>query len=213
MDGKKAPGTGNKVLSLAVIGVAAAALAVASCSSGTTPGVRTGQVQLKITDLPTDSLSSAVIWVSRVYLQGGADTTAADTAGAFDLFNDPSSPEQYSLLTLQDSVTADLTAAATVDAGSYAMLRIVVDSARVTLASGLTFADGTTTATLMVPSGAETGIKVLLKRPLVVAGGTTTTMVVDFNVNQNFSIQRNLNGTISQVLFTPVLQEQSRTQS
>lgn len=213
MKGNKAPRTGNKVRSLAVIGIVGAALTAASCNSGTAPAVQMGQVQAKITDAPSDSLSSAVIWVSRVYLQGGADTASADTSGAVDLFNDPSNPKQYDLLTLQNSVTADLTGADTVDVGAYSMLRLVVDSARVTLASGLTFADGSTTATLTVPSGEETGIKVLLKGPIVVGGGSTTTIVVDFNVDQNFVIQRNLSGTISQVLFTPVLEEQSRTQS
>ena len=87
--------------------------------------------------------------------------------------------------------------------GSYEQLRLVVDSARVTLASGNTFSDGTTEKTLKVPGGDNSGLKVNFAGPVMVDPGHTT-VTVDFDVSQSFIFQGNAsmpNG----VLFTPVL--------
>ena len=69
-----------------------------------------------------------------------------------DLFNEPDTPHHYDLLELQDGLTADLTGVVDVDKGVYSDLRLVVDSARVTLVEDFKFTDGMSTTTLTVPS-------------------------------------------------------------
>ncbi len=213
MNGSVGPGPGKKVRLLMAFGIVAASVALASCDPGTAPGTQRAYVQVQITDAPSDMLASAEIWVSRVYLQGGADSTAADSAGSVDLFNDPANPKHYDLLTLQDSVTAVLTDVVDVDPGAYQQLRLVVDSARLTLADGYFFSDSTTSDVLFVPSGAESGIKVSLNSTLRLPADSTMTLVVDFPVDQNFVIQQNSDQTVRTILFTPSLKEQKRSQS
>jgi len=165
-------------------------------------------VQILLTDAPSDMIASAEVWISHVYLQGGVGEPEEDGGGRVDLFNDPESPHHYDLLDLQDGLTADLTGFVEIEAGLYQGLRLVVDSARVTLVEGLAFPDDTDTALLMVPSGSESGIKVMLDDVIEVAEGESTILTVDFDVDRNFVIQGDQGqGVIEGVLFTPVLLE------
>ena len=196
------------------IRIAGAALALAAIGTGIGACDNTGPddrafIQVQLTDAPADLIESAQVWISRVYMMPGED------GEVYDLFNDAANPKSYDLLLLRDGVTADLTAATAVDPGNYQQLRIIVDSAFITLAEGYTFNDGSTTRSLKVPSGAETGIKVQLSEPVEAEPGATTTVVVDFDVEQNFVIQGNPNtpAGINGILFTPVLHEKSRTTS
>lgn len=194
----------------AAAAVTAVALAFVGCSDDPSgPANGSSQVQVLITDAPSDYIESAFIWVSRVYLQGGGE----DNAPSVDLFNDPDNPKEFDLLELQDGITAALTEAVDVDAGAYQQLRLIVDSARVTLIGGMTFSDGSTSKLLFVPSGSQTGIKVNLTGAIEAEEGETTTIVVDVDVDQNFVIQGNPNtpAGIIGILFTPTLVEKSRT--
>ena len=186
-------------------------LGAAACSDGST-GVELSSVRVLLTDAPSDVIASAEVWISRVYLQGGDDEETE--GGRVDLFNYPETPQYYDLLTLQDGVTADLTGVVDVDVGLYRTLRLVVDSARVTLVEGVSFEDGTDNATLFVPSGSSSGIKVLLTGDLEAVEGETTTLTVDFDVDQNFVIQGSLGpGGVRRIIFTPVLRELARERS
>jgi len=200
-----------------ILGVAV--LVMVACQ-GDPLAPNTTQVQILLTDAPHEQLESAIVWISRVYLQGGGgnepDTAAGDTTtgGRVDLYHDPGAPLEFDLLTLRDGVTADLTGLVEVDVGLYQSLRFVVDSARVTLVEGLTFEDGTGTASLKVPSGSTSGIKVKLNDILDAGEGTATTVTVDFDVDDNFKIQQNpQTGLVKKVLFTPVLKEKERSKS
>src|SRR5712691_675025 len=131
----------SSVNRLAILALAAVA---AGCDS---TGPRMSQVDVQLTDAPAN-LASATVWVSKVYLVG--------EPGQFTITE---TPAQYNLLALQNGVTT-LLGSALIPAGDYQQLRLVVDSARVTLAPGLTFSDGSTEKTLKVPSGDESGLKV-----------------------------------------------------
>ena len=196
----------------------AALLAAAACDSGGT-GPETSHVQVLLTDAPHPQLDSALVWISRVYLQGGGglepDTAASDSTsggGRVDLFNDPAHSLKFDLLKLRDGVTADLTGLVEVDVGLYQSLRFVVDSARVFLVQGLAFENGSRWGTLKVPSGSTSGIKVKLDDVLRAEEGDTTAITVDFDVDDNFKIHQNpQTGVVTKVLFTPVLKEKGRT--
>jgi len=174
----------------------ACAAAIASCDGGAGP--RMGQVVVHLTDAPMAGVGGATVWVSKVYLLGGG--------GGGDEESGPvtvsSSAAKYDLLKLQNGATA-LLGSALIPVGDYEQLRLVLDSARVTLAAGMTFADGSTSRTLRTPSAGESGLKVNFGGPVHVAPGQTD-LVVDFDVSRNFVFlgdPTHPNG----VLFTPVL--------
>jgi hypothetical protein len=190
---------------------------LAACESGT--DADSAFVQVQVTDAPADNLQSAEIWVSRVYLQGGpgnsADTTDSTSRGRVDLFNNPNAPFKADLMVLRNGITANLTQPISVQPGSYKQLRIVIDSAKVTLKTGFTFESGATTQSIKLPSASSSGIKVDLASVLPAVEGDTTTVLADIDVNNNFNIQFVPGSTtrIRSILFTPVIKEKSRRQS
>jgi len=185
------------------------------CDDGTAPGL--AEVKIQLTDAPADAIASAVVWISRVYLQGCAEGEEGVTeeCTATDLYNDPENSKEYDLLTLQDGGSADLTGFVPVEATVYHQLRFVVDSARVTLAEGYTFAnpgDPANVAVLKVPSGDSSGIKVHLDQAIDAESEATTVVLVDFDVADNFVLQGAGQDTvITGVVFTPTLREKGRS--
>lgn len=147
-------------------------VALGGCGDGTT-----GQIAIKLTDAPNPMIQSATVWIRSVYLVGGESE-----AGPRYTITDQ--PQTYDLLTLTGGVTA-LLGDATIPTGDYTQLRLVVDSARVTLVDGATFGDGTSSRTMTTPSGQQTGIKVNFSGPVHVSPGRTV-LVVDFDVARNF---------------------------
>ena len=175
----------SKSLSLVVL------TALLACQGG---GPQFSRVTARLTDAPgIDMIESAQVTISTVYLVGGDGTgrdTLATNAGVFDL------------LDLQNGVTAFL-GTATVVAGDYEQLRLVVTDATITLKSGFTFSDGTSTRTLKVPSGFESGIKVSFGGSVHITPPTTT-LTIDFPIDQNFVFTGGTS-TPDGVLFTPSL--------
>lgn len=154
-------------------------------------GPQMATVTFRIHDSPA-SFQSATVWVSKVQIVGG-------DSGVFTVSTTPAS---YDLLALQNGVTA-LLGTTTIPAGTYEQLRLIVDSARVVLASGSTFANGDSTASLRVPSGMETGIKVNFAGGLTLPPGQST-LSVDFDVSQSFVLNGPPTGPFA-VLFKPVI--------
>ena len=173
------------------------------------------RIQVQLTDAPSDFVESAEVWISRVYLPGpGSNPAEAQGNPGIDLFNDPENPFSVDLLLLQNGLVATLTEPVSVEEGTYNDLRIIVDSAFVTLKDGVTFQDGTSTEVLFVPSGSQTGIKVQLTESITAEAGVTTVVLVDFDVDQNFVLQGNpesLDG-VQGMLFTPTLKELRRAE-
>jgi hypothetical protein len=200
-------------------GTLALVLLFGACEDATGPE-GTGQVQILLTDAPTDYLSSAEVKISRVYLKAAEEEEGEETeeeggkSGAVDLFNDADNPMTFDLLDLQNGITGQLTGTTNVEAGDYHQLRMVVAEATVTLIDGYQFRDEEVTKTLHVPSGMQSGIKVQLSGPIEVTDQTLTVLTVDFDVDNNFVIQGNPEtpAGIQGVLFTPTLKEKVRTE-
>jgi len=167
---------------------------LAACAAGSTDGSARGTVTVRLTDAPDDDFESAVIYVSEVSLIGSG-TSASGTVIS-------SAEASYDLLTLQNGVTATI-GSASVTTGAYSQVRLLVDSARVVLKAGKTFADGSSSALLQVPSGSQTGIKVNLAPPVTVIESETV-LVVDFDIGRSFVFQ-GPPGSPNGVLFKPVL--------
>lgn len=216
-----------------IAGLVLATTAVLGACDDATGPEEPARVQVLLTDAPSDMLDSAHVWISQVYVTGAgaeeaetvpdpdpvepepgqpAPTAAQDgEPGRIFLYDDPASPQNYDLLELRDGVTADLTGEVEVDLTTYSGLRLVVDSARITLADGFTFEDGSRQAAFKVPSGSQSGIKVKLDDILDADAGKTLVVTVDFDVDRNFIVQMSQEvGQIRKVLFTPRLQEMGR---
>jgi hypothetical protein len=188
-------------------------LSLNACDDGVSPG--TSQVQVLLTDAPSDAIESAEVSISRVYLKAGSEEEEGEEEAAtdVDLFNDPDNPKVFDLLTLRDGITAELTAAVEIPEGTYRQLRLVVAEAVVTLADPYEFKDGDPkVADLKVPSGSSSGIKVRLDEEIDATEGTVTIIVVDFDVEDNFRLQGGGQGNvINGVIFTPSLHEKGRS--
>lgn len=182
-------------------------LATGLAACGDSAGVEgDASVRVLMTDAPSDYVDSAWVDIGAVELipagEGGPVTLAVDGTDGF-----------VDLLDLQGGVTA-LIADADIPAGDYSQLRLIVEDARVALADGYEFNDGSTSKSLFVPSGAQTGIKLNLAGsagdgdggPATIASGETV-LVLDFDVNQSFVIQGDPEAAsgINDILFTPTV--------
>lgn len=195
---------------LGVASLAAAAfLAACDDSSGPEAG-GSGTVVVRLTDAPflTDSVRSVNIFVVRVEARGQpADSAAADTdtdngsRGGWTTLATPNA--SIDLLTLQNGAATTI-GTASLEAGTYSGLRFIIDPAQ----SSVTLKNGTTLTGanngVKFPSGNRSGIKVNLSQPLRVVGGETTTLLIDFDVNESFVMRGN---SIAQngLLFKPVV--------
>jgi hypothetical protein len=200
-----------RALPITVLAAAALGLGIAACDEATTGPEDGARVRILLTDAPADYIESAEIWVSAVYLQRRDDDAEGDPR--VYLFDDAANPRTYDLMLLRDGVTADLTGDVELEPGAYGQLRLIVDSAFVTLKEGYAFNDGSTTASLKVPSGSRSGIKVQLNEDIDAEAGELVDLIVDFDVNENFKLQGNPEtpAGIHGMLFTPVLKEKSRS--
>jgi hypothetical protein len=71
-----------------------------------------------------------------------------------------------------------------IPAGDYDLIRIYVENASM-MVKGETYS-------VKVPSGSTTGVKVFIKPGLMVAGGLTTELLLDFSVARSFVLNGNL---------------------
>ena len=170
------------------------ALGAVACES-TAPSVVPVELNLLASPPPAADIASATLWVSRGYLKPGSDSGGGGSVVLFD------TPQQFDLLALASGV-GTLLGTATVPTGTYNQLRLVIDSASITLGGGVTFADGNATHTLFVPSGMQTGVKVGFSGGLALSAPTTIT--VEFDVLDNFVLQGPSTGPKS-ASFTPTL--------
>ena len=196
--------------------IAASALLAAACSNdGTIPGLgggsETGTVVVKLTDapFPTDQVKSVDVFVIRV---DGRTSDVSEADADQDLENSGSTGwrtlatpnASFNLLSLQNGASASL-GSAPLGAGTYSGLRLIIDPSQssVTLKDG-TKLNGSSNPGVSFPSASRSGLKINLSKPLVVVGGATTTLLVDFDVANSFVMRGN---TIQQngLLFKPVI--------
>ena len=139
-------------------------------------GSAPGSISINLTDAPVDGASEVVIVFSGIELHqaGGATTTI-----------DFSSPKSIDLIKLQGGVTSALTEGSAVPAGDYDWMRLKVLATKnsqgesyIKLLTGEQFP-------LWIPSGAETGLK--LVRPFTVAQGSLTRLVIDFDLRKSIT--------------------------
>ncbi len=198
------------VLSASALAVLALSLACSN-SDSTSPGGGNGTVIVKLTDAPflTDSVKSVDIFVVRVEGRSpSADSADADkdldngSSGGWQTLALPNA--SYNLLALQNGVSTTL-GSTSLSAGTYNGFRFIIDPSKssVTLKDGMVLS-GTSSPSVTFPSASRSGIKIVLSQPLTIVGGATTTLLVDFDVNNSFVMRGN---TIARngLLFKPVI--------
>jgi Domain of unknown function (DUF4382)/Domain of unknown function (DUF4397) len=202
----------NLLIALAV----GAAAFTAGCSDSGTTGLtpsNAGTMIVRLTDAPflADSLKSVDIYVVRVDArQSDVDDTAAnnsldDNASSADGWKNVAQPNvSFNLLDLQNGVSAVL-GQANLPPGTYNGFRLVIDPSKssVTLKGGQVLS-GSTNPGVTFPSASRSGIKIVLSQPVQITAGTTTSLLVDFDVNNSFVMRGN---TIDKngLLFKPVI--------
>ncbi len=153
---------------------ALALIVLASCGGGSSSS--SGALTLKLTDAPVDGASAVVVAFTGIDLQRADGTVTTITFPA---------TQYIDLLKLQGGATGMLTQGAAVPAGSYSWMRLKVladqnaqNESYIALTNGAQYP-------LYIPSGAETGLK--LVSPFVVAQGSTTSLVIDFNLRKSIT--------------------------
>ncbi len=141
-----------------------------------------GRLKVSITDspLPLDFIESATVTV----IQGKIRSTGSeDQEAAFNTFFEDTAT--FDLMDLQNGVTSEL-ADIEIPAGSYDEVRLIVSSASITLKDGAVY-------DVKVPSGSSSGLKIKVHPPIVVEGGLTSELVLDFDVSRSFVLKGNMN--------------------
>lgn len=188
-----------------------AALFAGACDDGTNvqdpsnlQSTGPATVRVLLTDDPSAYIAAAEVDI------GAVELIPSDDSGHV-MLSDDGTDGFVNLLDFQEAATTQI-AEAEVDAGSYSQLRLVVEAARVQLAEGYTFRDGSTEKDLKVPSGAQTGIKLNLHPadgedgPVEIIPGETV-LVLDFDVSQSFVLQGNFEtpAGVHGVIFKPTI--------
>lgn len=184
----------------ALASLAAIALAVGAgaCDNGT--GSESGTLSIRMMDAPGD-FKKAVVTVSQIYLQPGNDSGAQRVVLS-------STPVTTDLLTLANDV-ATIVQDASVPAGSYGQLRFVITGAYIEVegqngtrqiyATSPTYAGlpagAQVTGQLVMPSFAQTGLKVRLPNGGITIGDEAKVLLVDFDVSRSFGRQAGASGT------------------
>ncbi len=150
----------------------ASLITLTGCNSGSTSG--DGTLSLGITDAPIDGASNVYVQFSSVQIQ------AADgISHSFDF----DVPKQIDLLSLQGSDSAPLLEGVVLPAGQYETIRLMVDT-DANQDSYIVLDDGSSHE-LTIPSGAETGLK--LVRGFDVAVGGSADFMIDFDLRKSIT--------------------------
>jgi hypothetical protein len=162
-------------LSAVLLGIAT----LSGCGGGGSNS-SSGSLSLNLTDAPVDGAADVVVVFTGLDLHRSDGTLVSLDFGTT---NGQANTKSIDLLKLQNGVTGALTEGAAVPAGSYDWMRLKVladknsqGESYITLLNGAQYP-------LYIPSGAETGLK--LVRPFTVAQGSTTRLVIDFNLRKS----------------------------
>lgn len=165
-------------------------LALGGCLGGNSSG-SSGNLTLGITDAPIDGAQHVYVQFSGLELHGSSAGSVtlnfcADPANVNNTVVSTSAcakskPRQIDLLDLNSGKSDELISGHTLEAGHYQWVRLMVDTAG-QLDSYIVLSDGTTHE-LTIPSGAETGLKLVHGFDVAVGGNVNFT--IDFDLRKS----------------------------
>ena len=140
-----------------------------------------GHLIIKLTDapFPIDMIDSAMVTITKIEMRKKSE---GEELG-YPYITVLEEPVKFNLLELRNGITAELVDME-IEAGNYDLIRLYVEEASLTVKEGETY-------NMKVPSGSQTGIKMFMKPDLHVAGGLTTDVLLDFNVEKSFILKGN----------------------
>lgn len=149
---------------------------LAGCDLFGGSGSATVRVLLTDAPFPFEMVDSANVTIERVEL-------VSESEGVINVTSAWTEPRAFNLLDLRHGITA-LLGEVEIPEGTYEQARLILtDDAEVVMNEE----SGGTTYTLAVPSGSQTGVKVLLDS-LRVESESYVTLTLDFDVSESFVI-------------------------
>lgn len=159
----------------AAITTAISMMLLSACGGGGGGGSETGRLSLAVTDAPIDEASSVVVQFSGVaFKRGGSEPEVVQ--------NLTPSTRQLDLLQYQGGRAALLLDGVTLPAGEYQWIRLMVDNEPAVRDSYIVLTGGEE-CELRVPSGAESGLK--LMRGFTLPADGSVALTIDFDLRKS----------------------------
>ncbi len=142
-----------------------------------------GRLVVKVTDDPFDisSIESATVTITKVEIKKAGD--GVSDGNSFVVLSDDT--VTIDLIDLRNGVTETLLDL-NIPEGEYDLLRLYVEEA------GLKLRDNNDPFTVKVPSGRQTGIKLHINPSVIVSGGLTNEVLLDFDLSKSFVLRGNM---------------------
>lgn len=174
-----------RVLTTLLVAGGIATLAACNGSGGSSS---TGSMSLAITDTPVDSAQTVMVAFTGVTLHGpdGTQTITFPQEKTIDL------------LSLQGNASASLLPNTMVTAGQYQWIRLNLD-----LANSYIVTDTGARYPLTIPSGAQTGLKLI--SGFTVAQGSQANFMIDFDLRKSLTMAGNSTGAGVKYILKPAL--------
>lgn len=151
-----------------IVGIGVATVALAGCNLGGSSDSGSGTLSLDVTDAPVDSAQNVTVVFNGVAIKP-ADGTKIEIA--YD------TPKEIDLLSLQGGDTASLLEGETLPAGEYEWIRLDLDG------TSYIILDTGGQHDLMIPSGDQTGLKLVQGFTIPVNGSASFT--IDFDLRKS----------------------------
>lgn len=162
-----------------------------------------GHLVIQLTDapFPFDTIDAAMVNITKVEIR--KVTEGDEDENPYIAL--PVEATDFNLLDLRNGITAELVDVE-IEPGDYDLIRVYVENASLSIKEGETFS-------MKVPSGSQTGIKIFVEPALHVAGGITTDVLLDFNIEKSFVLKGNMftPAGIKGFNFKPVIRAVNKT--
>ena len=164
-----------------------------------------GRLVISITDgpFPINFVESATVTITKIEIRKAGDGVP-DGNPFLTVWE---GTESFDLLQLRNGLVETLTDIE-VPVGKYDLVRLYVDKAGLKIKDGGNF-------DVKVPSGSQTGIKIFIKPDLIVEGGLTAELLLDFDLSSSFVMRGNPDSPagINGFIFKPVIRAANNTES
>lgn len=156
-----------------------------------------GRLVVNVTDapFPVNFIESATVTIIKVEIRKAGD--GISDGNPFIVLWEGS--ETFNLLELRNGVVDELLDLE-IPAGEYNLIRLYVDEASLKIKDGDNF-------NVKVPGGQQTGIKIFIVPGLIVEGGLTSELLLDFDLSGSFVLRGNIDSPagIKGFIFKPVI--------
>ncbi|QBA64158.1 DUF4382 domain-containing protein [Muriicola soli] len=188
------------------------------CSESESTTEETGRLTIQLTDapFPHDMIAEANVTVFKIEARQKGEDEDEGNHGEDGMIDEDSGNDYIvlmeeeitvNLLDLTNGVTENLVDTE-IPAGEYDLFRVYVKGVNLVLND-----EEMTTYDLKVPSGEQSGIKIFVDPPLVVAGGLSADVLFDFDVSRSFVARGNIKRpeSFNGFIFKPVIKVSNLT--